>query len=300
MTARTGADGAMPGLTTIVLSGVRARGHHGVLPSEKEAGQEFVVDVEYDVDAAAAAAADDLALTVSYADVAAEVVQRVQDGALDLVETLAARILADVVRRPFVERAGVTVHKPQAPVGVPFGDVSVSLEAPGRHPVVIALGSNLGDRRAVLEDAIARLSSFVTVTGRSAWFETDPVGGVPQPDYLNAVVVGTTALGPTHLMRRLHEIEAAAGRTREVRWGARTLDLDLVQHGHPDDPASLALLDGDLVLPHPRAHERAFVLVPWLDADPRAALATGGRTLSVRELLEGLDASAVRALEDVP
>ena len=114
------------------------------------------------------------------------------------------------------------------------------------------------------------------------------------------VVVGTTALGPTHLMRRLHEIEAAAGRTREVRWGARTLDLDLVQHGHPDDPASLALLDGDLVLPHPRAHERAFVLVPWLDADPRAALATGGRTLSVRELLEGLDASAVRALEDVP
>ena len=97
-------------------------------------------------------------------------------------------------------------------------------------------------------------------------YETVPVGGPPQPDYLNAVVLARTTLAPRKLLDRLQEVEAAFDRIRDVRWGPRTLDVDIisVEGERSDDPV--------LTLPHPRAHERAFVLAPWQDADPGAEL----------------------------
>ena len=132
--------------------------------------------------------------------------------------------------------------------------------------VVIALGSNLGNREATLDLAISKLSESITDIRVSHFIETDPVGGPEQPQYLNAVLVGNTKLKPEHLLGELQKIENAAGRTREVRWGARTLDLDIISYEGvvSDNPL--------LSLPHPRAHERAFVLAPWLEVEPTATL----------------------------
>jgi dihydroneopterin aldolase/2-amino-4-hydroxy-6-hydroxymethyldihydropteridine diphosphokinase len=109
------------------LTGIHARGFHGVLPEERRDGQVFVVDVDMSVDVAPAAASDDLAQTVDYSVVAAEVVDVVAGPACDLIETLAVRIAHRVLRHPLVDAVTVTVHKPMAPVGVPFDDVAVSV-----------------------------------------------------------------------------------------------------------------------------------------------------------------------------
>lgn len=157
---------------------------------------------------------------------------------------------------------------------------------------VLALGANLGDRAAALQSALDALAEEVDVVAVSAIFQTAPVGGPAQPDFYNAVAIADTDLRATALLDLAHRIEAAAGRVRTVRWGPRTLDVDIiaVDDEQSDDPA--------LTLPHPRAHQRAFVLLPWLDADPGAVLPGHG---SVAELLAALpddsQESGVRRLD---
>ncbi len=285
----------------ITISGIRARGFHGVFGHERRDGQDFVVDVVLEVDLRRAGRSDDLADTVSYADVAAAVVARIEGEPRDLIERLAADIAADALGDPRVESVEVTVHKPDAPVGVAFGDVSVTVRRRRPAvPVVIALGANLGDRAAALASAVRGLRrAGVRDLAVSPAYETDPVGGPEQPAYLNAVVLGRTRLAPARLLGRLHRIEERHGRTREVRWGARTLDLDLVQYGSPGEPGEVRSDDPELTLPHPRAGERAFVLVPWLAADPDARLRIGdaahaGAVAAVADLVAGLDLGGVR------
>ncbi len=134
--------------------------------------------------------------------------------------------------------------------------------------VVLALGSNLGDRLANLQAGIDGLAATpgITPTAVSAVFETSPVGGPDQPDYLNAVLLASSDLPAAEILSRCQSAEQARGRERRVRWGPRTLDIDIIACGDEisDDP--------QLTLPHPRAHERAFVLVPWHDVDPDASL----------------------------
>ena len=153
--------------------------------------------------------------------------------------------------------------------------------------VVLALGSNQGDRQDILQGAVDAIVGLpgVRVTAVSPVYETVPVGGPAQPDYLNAVVLADAARPARELLDRLHEIEAAFDRVRMVRWGPRTLDIDVIDFGgeRSDDP--------ELTLPHPRAHERAFVLGPWRDVDPDAALPGRG---PVAELLAEADRSGLR------
>jgi 2-amino-4-hydroxy-6-hydroxymethyldihydropteridine diphosphokinase len=153
--------------------------------------------------------------------------------------------------------------------------------------VVLALGSNLGDRQDILQGAVDAIVGLpgVRVTAVSPVYETVPVGGPAQPDYLNAVVLADAARPARDLLDRLHEIEAAFDRVRLVRWGPRTLDIDVITFGRErsDDP--------QLTLPHPRAHERAFVLAPWHDADPDAELPGRG---PVDELLAQADRAGLR------
>jgi 2-amino-4-hydroxy-6-hydroxymethyldihydropteridine diphosphokinase len=158
---------------------------------------------------------------------------------------------------------------------------------PGARPAVLALGSNLGDRQDILQggvDAIAGIEG-VRLTGVSPVYETVPVGGPPQPDYLNAVVLADITIPAHDLLGRLHEVEAAFDRVRLVRWGPRTLDVDIitVEGEHCDDP--------ELTLPHPRARERAFVLAPWHDVDPDAVLPGYG---PVADLLARVDLAGIR------
>jgi len=128
--------------------------------------------------------------------------------------------------------------------------------------------------------------------------ESDPVGGPEQPAYLNAVMIGDTTLEPRELLRRLHEIEAAHGRVREIRWGARTLDLDLIQVGRASATSEIRAEGSELTLPHPRAHERGFVLVPWAHVDPAATARVGDHVRRVAELTAEVDTSGVRTGPD--
>lgn len=281
----------------IEVSGVRARGAHGVLPEEKTSTQPFVVDVTLELDLAPAGASDDLADTVSYADLAAEVVRIVEGPPVDLVEHLAARVADAGLAHDLVEAVEVVVHKPEAPVGVPFGDVAVRVRRERSRPAVVALGGNRGDVEGTLAAAVRDVAALdgVRVRAVSPLFETDPVGGPEQSDYLNAVLLAATRLHPRTLLRRLHEIERRHRRERTVRWGPRTLDLDLVQVGDPGDDTDVVLPGPAPTLPHPRAHERAFVLLPWLAVDPGALLRVGRETRLVARLAAAAeDAPGVR------
>lgn len=154
---------------------------------------------------------------------------------------------------------------------------------------VLALGSNLGDRLATLQGGVEALlgppglgssglgSSGLALVALSPVYETMPVGGPPQPEYLNAVLIAETTLPATALLRRVQAVEAAFGRVRQEVWGPRTLDVDVIVYGDvvSDDP--------ELMLPHPRAWERAFVLAPWLDADPDAEIPGQGRVAGLLE-----------------
>jgi 2-amino-4-hydroxy-6-hydroxymethyldihydropteridine diphosphokinase len=135
--------------------------------------------------------------------------------------------------------------------------------------VAFGLGANLGDRVAALQGAVDVLVPYLVDPAVSAVYETAPVGGPEQPDYANAVLVGDSAADPTTLLELAHEAENAWHRTRETRWGPRTLDVDLLVVGDlvSDDPV--------LTLPHPRVAERAFVLVPWTEVEPGATLPDG-------------------------
>lgn len=281
----------------IRLSGVSAFGTHGVLEAEHRTAQRFVVDVTLELDLLPAGRSDDLADTVSYADVATDVVRIVEGPHVDLVETLAARIADAALARAGVEAVEVVVHKPDAPIDVPFADVAVQIRRESEHKVVIALGANDGDPRRTLTSAVRAVAAIegLRVDGVSELFETDPVGGPEQPVYLNAVLMGHTRLAPHTVLRRLHEVEADHGRVRRVRWGPRTLDLDLVQHGDPLAGDDVVVETESLVLPHPRAHERGFVLVPWAQVDPQATLRMRGRAVPVSELVARLDADGLLA-----
>ena len=157
---------------------------------------------------------------------------------------------------------------------------------------VLSLGANLGDRAGTLRAALTALKDDGVLVARSTLYETPPWGPVEQPPYLNAVAVVRGKRDARGWLDRAHELEQAAGRTREVRWGARTLDVDVVTVSG-DDGAPVLSDDPELTLPHPRAHERAFVLVPWSVLDPAAVLPGRGR---VADLLAALDPADVAAV----
>jgi len=157
----------------------------------------------------------------------------------------------------------------------------------------LGLGSNLGERLATLQRAVDLLASEpgLRVDACSRVWETDPVGGPDQPAYLNAVVLARTRLAAFGLLTELHGIEAAHGRDRETRWAARTLDLDLIQYGAPQSRTDLVSTEPELMLRHPRAHERTFVLAPWWSVDAEAQLRVGEALVPVSELLERAERS---------
>ncbi|UQN31073.1 2-amino-4-hydroxy-6-hydroxymethyldihydropteridine diphosphokinase [Brachybacterium kimchii] len=254
----------------IELIGLRARGHHGVLEHERRDGQDFLVDLRMDVDTAPAGRADALGRTVNYAEVADSAVAEIEGGPHQLIETLAARIAGRILAEQIlVRRIEVTLHKPSAPIPHPFSDVRVRIErSAAATPAVLALGSNLGAREQHLSRALAllRAADGIEIDWTAPVVETDPVGDVAQDAFLNTVVGIRSERGPWRLLDLAHALEEDARRVREVRWGPRTLDVDLIAYG------DLVQDDEELTLPHPRAHERAFVLAPWHAARPASEL----------------------------
>jgi len=168
----------------------------------------------------------------------------------------------------------------------------MSEQPKGLHSAVLSVGSNLGDRLGTLQGCVQAISGLAgtEVLAISPVYETAPVGGPAQPDYLNAVLAVRTALDARALLAATQGIEADFGRVRAERFGPRTLDIDIISYDGEvsDDPV--------LTLPHPRAHERAFVLAPWHDLDPAASLPGRG---PVAALLAGLGRDGVRYRPDL-
>jgi 2-amino-4-hydroxy-6-hydroxymethyldihydropteridine diphosphokinase len=155
--------------------------------------------------------------------------------------------------------------------------------------IVLSLGSNLGDRLQNLQHGVDLLCEGLRCTAVSGVYETAPVGGPPQDDYLNAVLLAVSALPGIEILRRGQAVETALGRVRTLRWGPRTLDVDLIASGQERSS------DPELTVPHPRAHERAFVLAPWLEAAPDASVPGRG---AVADLLAAIGTSGVRRLPE--
>jgi 2-amino-4-hydroxy-6-hydroxymethyldihydropteridine diphosphokinase len=144
---------------------------------------------------------------------------------------------------------------------------------------VVAVGANIGNPQEQMEIAVQLLRESTNVVAVSSFYKTAPVGGPDQPDYINAVVLIESELPAMELLSLLHGVEKSLGRERIERWGPRTIDLDLIQYG------TLLSSADELILPHPRAHERRFVLEPWFEVEPQAILLTHG---PISDLLEQL------------
>ncbi len=158
--------------------------------------------------------------------------------------------------------------------------------------VVLSLGSNMGDRLASLQSAVDVLAATpgLKLTDTSGVYETTPVGYTDQPDFLNIILLAESTLASNVLLDRCQAVEEALGRVRTIPGGPRTIDVDIILVGHR------VTSNKRFTLPHPRAHERAFVLVPWLETDPDAELIGHGR---VADLVAALDTSGVRRRDDV-
>lgn len=253
----------------IEINGLRVVTVVGALPHEREIPQPLRLDLSLEVDLRDAGRSDDLADTVHYGLVAERVADAVRESKDILLERLADRVAEVVLTFSRVEAVEVRLIKLRPPIGEDANDTAVTIrrtraeiDVPrvSSHQAFVALGSNLGDREEYLRYAVGQLDRVVAT---SRVYETDPVGGPEgQGAYLNMVVEIETFLDPFALIRRCQRIEADAMRQRLVRWGPRTLDVDLLLY---DDYT----IDSDiLTLPHPRFAERRFVLEPLAEIAP--------------------------------
>ncbi len=238
--------------------------HHGVYRQENEKGQNFYISAVLDTDTRAAGMADDLGLSTNYGVVCRFLHTFLTEHTYKLIETAAEKASeALLLQFPYVRQVTMEVKKPEAPITVPFGSVSVKITR-GWHRVYIACGSNIGDRRAHLSAAVDALlmDKRCRVLRVSDWVETTPYGGVEQADYLNGVLSIETLYTPEELLEVLQGIEKAEARERKERWGPRTLDLDILLYEG-------RLMDTDkLTIPHKDMQNRDFVLKPLSQIAP--------------------------------
>jgi dihydroneopterin aldolase / 2-amino-4-hydroxy-6-hydroxymethyldihydropteridine diphosphokinase len=253
----------------IELRGIRAVGIVGVLTEERGRAQPLEIDLDIEVDLAEASRSDAVADTIDYGPPLLTVQRIIAEERHELIERVAARILEEVLADTRVFAAEVVVRKVRPPVPVDVATTGVrmrrtrdEIEDVRRAPVraFLALGSNIGDRRETLIEAIEATPDVVAISG---CYETEPIGGpTGQSPHLNVVVEVATRMDPFALLAHCHRLERRAGRVRTVRNGPRTLDVDVLLYG------DVNVQSEQLTIPHPRLHERRFVLQPLSDLAP--------------------------------
>lgn len=256
--------------------------HHGVFPEETALGQKFILNLTLYLSTRRAGRSDDLTASIHYGEVSHFATKFLQEHTWKLIESVAEQLArALLLEYPLLEQVDVEVEKPWAPIGLPLETVSVAIHR-GWHTVYVALGSNLGDKRAYLDGAVAKLQAHpdCRVVQVSDYLVTAPYGGVEQDDFLNGALELRTLLEPEELLDTLHEIEQAAGRERVIHWGPRTLDLDILLY---DD---LILDTPTLHIPHKEMSLRDFVLEPMVQIAPWVRHPLLGKTME--ELLSAL------------
>lgn len=257
--------------------------HHGVYPEEQEMGQLFYVNATLYGDTYGAGIKDALELSTDYGRVCHFIAEWMQIHTCKLLETVAERLAGAILCEfPLIEEVELEIRKPQAPVGLPFGSVSVQI-CRGWHRVYLSVGSNMGDREAFIRNALDILNSksHTKICKISDFINTKPYGGVEQEDFLNGAVELKTLLSPKNLLALLHELEQAAGRERTLRWGPRTLDLDILFYD------KLVYEDEELLIPHIDLQNRYFVLKPLSEIAPNYRHPLTGQTVS--QMLEALN-----------
>lgn len=263
-------------------------GHHGVYQEEKTLGQKFIIDLIIDLDLGEACETDNLESAINYAKLSHELQMVFQKENYDLIERAAQVLCSHILEHyPVVKQVDLTLKKPWAPVLLELKYPAVRIVR-GRHIAYVALGSNLGDRKAHIEQAINMInqSGHTKILRQSTLIETDPVGYDDQDPFLNGVLMVSTTLTPRKLIQWLLSIEADLKRERLVKWGPRTIDLDVIYY---DD---LVTDDMEIVLPHPRMHERTFVLEPLAEIAPYAVHPLyKKRTVELLDDLKGVSSS---------
>lgn len=268
----------------ICIDDLKIFARHGVFEHENINGQNFYVSAVMYVDTERAGIHDSLEDSVDYGSVSLLIRKVMTGNTYKLIET-AAQAVATAVLSNFslVEKIEVEIRKPEAPVPMEFRSVSVRIER-SWHTAVIAFGSNIGDSRGYITGAINALenSPYIKNLLPSQLMVTKPYGYTDQSDFLNGAAICKTILSPHGLLDLLHDIENEAGRKREIHWGPRTLDLDIIFY---DD---ITMNDPDLIIPHADMHNRSFVLAPIAQIAPDYRHPVFGKT--VRELLREVKA----------
>lgn len=248
----------------IQIKNLEVFANHGVFPEETRLGQKFLISLVMYLDTRRAGKSDDLEKSVNYGEVSSFMTAYMKEHPCKLIEAAAEKLAEELLLRyPLLEGITLELKKPWAPVGLPLETVSVEITR-FWHKAYLGLGSNMGDKKGYLDQAVKALDETrgCKVKKVSSYLVTEPYGGVEQDDFLNACLLLRTFLPPQELLERLHEIEQAAHRERVIRWGPRTLDLDILLY---DDEI---LETEDLVIPHVEMHLREFVLKPLCEIAP--------------------------------
>lgn len=245
----------------IYIEDLEVYAYHGVNEEEKSMGQRFLISVDLFTSLRKAGLSDDLNKTVNYGELCYEIEEEFKREKYDLIEKAAEKLATFILLKyEMIEKIKVKIKKPWAPIGKPLKYAAVEIER-GRHTAYIGIGANMGDKRKNIDDAINIInnSNHTKVTKISEFYETKPVGYEEQDDFLNCAIEIETLLNPVELVRYLLSIEKELKRERVIRWGPRTIDLDILLY---DDIISSK---DEIVIPHPRMHERMFVLQPLCD-----------------------------------
>lgn len=248
----------------IRITGLKIFAHHGVYPQEKEQGQYFYINAELWYDMHPAGRSDALSAALNYGDCCHFMTKAFTEKNYDLIEAAAEHLCRRMLLQYSVLRKiTLDICKPHAPIGLPFDNVSVHITR-SWHTVYISFGSNMGDRQALIHEGLAELGRHPDIWELEAsdLIETKPYGSVQQDDFLNGALRIETLLEPEELLSFLHEIEGRANRERKVRWGPRTLDLDIIFYDQ------LVYDSRDLVIPHVDMQNREFVLKPLMQLCP--------------------------------
>ncbi|MCH5142955.1 MAG: 2-amino-4-hydroxy-6-hydroxymethyldihydropteridine diphosphokinase [Clostridiales bacterium] len=264
-------------MDVIKIRGLEVNACHGVFDSEKINKQPFIFDADLELDFFGAAKDDDLNKTVNYAEVCNLIVEIASKNTFSLIEKLAYECAFEILDSFPVQGVKITVWKPNAPVEQKFSNLGVVVSC-RRERVLLSLGSSMEDKKGYLDFAINRLNSTrgIKVRKVSSYIQTPPYGGVAQNSFLNCAAEIQTYLSPRALLEEIHAIESEGNRVRTVRWGDRTLDIDIIFFGDK------IICDDNLIIPHSDYKNRDFVLQPLKEIAPDFVCPLTGKRL--REL----------------
>ncbi len=248
----------------IYINNLEFIGFHGVFPEEKKLGQKFLVSLELTVDTREAGKTGDLTKSVHYGLVAQDVEKLFLEKSIDLIETCAENIAEMVLKKyELGKEVKVIVKKPWAPLQMHFENVAVEITRKW-HRVYLSLGSNIGNKRKNLLEAIRKIGELenTEVVKSSTILETEPFGYLEQDNFLNTCLEVKTLMTAQEFLKEILQIELDMGRVREIKWGPRIIDIDILFYDKE------IIEEDNLAVPHPWICEREFVLDPLSEIAP--------------------------------